>query len=46
MPRVVLRRALDAATGVDAAKIAAQSAKSDIAAKLRRARIAAIEALA
>jgi len=45
MPRVVLRRALGAATGVDAAKIAAQSAKSDIAAKLRRARIAAIEAL-
>jgi tRNA nucleotidyltransferase (CCA-adding enzyme) len=45
MPRVVLRRALGAATGVDAAKIAAQSAKPDIAAKLRRARIAAIEAL-
>src|SRR5206468_3389413 len=45
MPRVVLRRALGAAAGVDAAKIAAQSAKSDIAAKLRRARIAAIEAL-
>ena len=31
--------------GVDAAKIAAQSVKSDIAARLRRARIAAIEAL-
>ena len=30
---------------VDAAKIAARSAKSDIAAKLRRARIAAIEGL-
>ena len=45
MPRVVLRRALGAAAGVDAAKIAAQSAKSDIAAKLSRARIAAIEAL-
>ena len=45
MPRVVLRRALGAATGVDAAKIAAQNAKSDIAAKLRRARIAAIGAL-
>jgi tRNA nucleotidyltransferase (CCA-adding enzyme) len=44
MPRVVLRRALAAAAGVDAAKIAAQSAKADIAAKLRRARIAAIEA--
>jgi tRNA nucleotidyltransferase (CCA-adding enzyme) len=45
MPRVVLRRALAAAAGVDAAKIAAQSAKSDIPAKLRRARIAAIEEL-
>jgi len=45
MPRVVLRRALAAAAGVDAAKVAAQSAKSDIAAKVRRARIAAIEAL-
>jgi hypothetical protein len=45
MPRVVLRRALAAAAGVDAAKIAAQSAKADIAVKLRRARIAAIEAL-
>jgi len=45
MPRVVLRRALAAAAGVDAAKIAARSAKSDIAAKLRRARTAAIEAL-
>ncbi len=43
MPRLVLRRALAAAAGVDAAKIAAQSAKSDIAAKLRRARVAAIE---
>ncbi len=46
MPRQVLRRALAAAAGVDAAKIAAQSAKSDIATKLRRARIAAIEELA
>ncbi len=46
MPRQVLRRALAAAAGVDAATIAAQSAKSDIAAKLRRARIAAIEELA
>src|SRR5258706_607324 len=45
VPRVVLRRALGAATGVDAAKIAAQGAKPDIAARLRRARIAAIEAL-
>ena len=46
MPRVVLRRSLAAAAGVEAAKIAAESAKSDIAPKLRRARIAAIEALA
>jgi len=45
MPRLVLRRARAAAAGVDAAKIAARSAKSDIAAKLRRARIAAIEEL-
>jgi len=45
MPRVVLRRALAAAAGIDAAKIAARSEKPDIAAKLRRARIAAIEAL-
>jgi tRNA nucleotidyltransferase (CCA-adding enzyme) len=45
MPRVVLRRALAAATGVDAAKIAAQSPKPDIPESLRRARIAAIEAL-
>ena len=45
MPRLVLRRALAAAAGVDAAKIAAQSAKPDIAAKLRRARVAAIEEL-
>jgi len=44
MPRAVLRRSLAAAAGVDAAKIAAQSAKPDIAARLRRARIAAIEA--
>lgn len=46
MPRVILRRALAAATGVDAGKIAARSAKADIAAKVRSARIAAIEALA
>jgi tRNA nucleotidyltransferase (CCA-adding enzyme) len=43
LPRLVLRRALAAAAGVDAAKIAAHSAKPDIASKLRRARIAAIE---
>ena len=46
MPRVLLRRALGAATGVDAGKIAARSAKTEIPARLRRARIAAIEALA
>jgi len=46
MPRVLLRRALAAATGVDSEEIAARSEKADIAAKLRRARIAAIEALA
>jgi len=45
-PRAVLRRALGAATDVDAGKIAARSAKGDIAAQVRRARIAAIEALA
>ena len=46
MPGVLLRRALGAATGVDAGRIAAGSAKDEIAARLRRARIAAIEALA
>ena len=46
MPRVLLRRALGAAAGVDAGRIAARSAKDEIAANLRRARIAAIEALA
>ena len=46
MPRALLRRALGAATRVDASKIAARSAKADIAAQVRRARIAAIEALA
>jgi tRNA nucleotidyltransferase (CCA-adding enzyme) len=45
-PRAILLRSLGAATGVDAGKIAARSAKDEIAAKLRRARIAAIEALA
>jgi tRNA nucleotidyltransferase (CCA-adding enzyme) len=45
MPRVILRRALGAASSVDAAAIAGPSAKADIAAKLRRARTAAIEAL-
>jgi tRNA nucleotidyltransferase (CCA-adding enzyme) len=46
MPRVVLRRVHGAAAGVDAGKIAARSAKNEIAPTLRRARIAAIEALA
>jgi len=46
MPGVLLRRALGAAAGVDAGRIAAGSAKDEIAARLRRARIAAIEALA
>jgi tRNA nucleotidyltransferase (CCA-adding enzyme) len=45
VPRVLLRRALGAAAGVDAGKIAAGSAKDEIATKLRRARIAAIEKL-
>jgi tRNA nucleotidyltransferase (CCA-adding enzyme) len=43
-PRAVMRRALGAATGVDAAGIAGSSAKPDIAAKVRSARLAAIEA--
>jgi len=38
----ILRRALAAADGVDAAKIAAHSASGEIPAELRRARIAAI----
>ena len=46
MPRAILRRALGAATGVDAGRIAARSAQADIAAKVHRARIAAIEELA
>jgi tRNA nucleotidyltransferase (CCA-adding enzyme) len=46
MPRAILRRSLGAATGVDASKIAARNAKADIAAQVRSARIAAIEALA
>jgi tRNA nucleotidyltransferase (CCA-adding enzyme) len=43
LPRTVLQRARVAASAVDAGKVAAQSAKSDIAAEIRRARIAAIE---
>jgi tRNA nucleotidyltransferase (CCA-adding enzyme) len=44
-PRVLLRRTLGAAAAVDAGKIAARSAKDEIAGRLRRARIAAIEKL-
>ena len=44
-PRVALRRALAAAAGVDAGAIAAGSVKTDIPAKVREARVAAIEAL-
>jgi tRNA nucleotidyltransferase (CCA-adding enzyme) len=43
--RTVLRRALAAAAGVDAAAIASQGEKPEIAARVRRARIAAIETL-
>ena len=42
-PGAVLRRALAAAGGVDAAAIASRSEKSAVAAEIRRARIAAIE---
>jgi len=42
-PRAVLRRALAAAAGVDAAAIASQAEKPEIAARVRRARAAAIE---
>jgi tRNA nucleotidyltransferase (CCA-adding enzyme) len=42
-PRAVLLRALAAAAGVDAAAIASRSEKSEIAAGVRRARLAAIE---
>jgi hypothetical protein len=38
-----LRRALAAAAGVDAGAIASQGGKADIAARVRRARVAAIE---
>ena len=41
-PGVVLRRSLAAAAGVDAAAIASRSEKPEIAADIRRARIAAI----
>lgn len=42
-PRVVLRRALAAATEIDAQGIAAKSKPAEIAVKVRRARLAAIE---
>jgi tRNA nucleotidyltransferase (CCA-adding enzyme) len=42
-PAAVLRSALRAAAGVDAGTIASQGEKSDVAARVRRARIAAIE---
>jgi tRNA nucleotidyltransferase (CCA-adding enzyme) len=42
-PAAVLRGALRAAAGVDAGAIASQGEKSDVAARVRRARIAAIE---
>jgi tRNA nucleotidyltransferase (CCA-adding enzyme) len=42
-PASALRDALRAATGVDAGAIASQGEKSDVAARVRRARIAAIE---
>jgi tRNA nucleotidyltransferase (CCA-adding enzyme) len=43
LPATVLRRALAAALGVDAAAIASRGGKADIAARVRRARVAAIE---
>jgi tRNA nucleotidyltransferase (CCA-adding enzyme) len=42
-PRAALGRALAAASGVDAGAIAAQGSKPDVAARVRRARVAAIE---
>ena len=41
-PRAALGRALAAASGVDAGAIAAQGSKPDVAARVRRARVAAI----
>jgi tRNA nucleotidyltransferase (CCA-adding enzyme) len=43
LPATALRRALAAAAGVDAAAIASRGDKADIAARVRRARVAAIE---
>jgi len=42
-PAVALRRALAAAAGVDAGAIASRGERSDVAARVRRARVAAIE---
>jgi len=42
MPRAILRRALAAACGVDAATLAGESTGGEIPARLRRARVAAI----
>jgi tRNA nucleotidyltransferase (CCA-adding enzyme) len=42
-PRAALGRAIAAASGVDAGAIAAQGSKPDVAARVRRARVAAIE---
>ena len=44
-PAAVLRRALAAAAGVDAGEIAARGEKSDVAARIRRARASAIGTL-
>jgi len=45
MPGVVLGRALAAAQAVDAAALAVRGEKPDIAARIRRARVAAIESI-
>jgi tRNA nucleotidyltransferase (CCA-adding enzyme) len=44
-PAAVLRRALAAAVGVDAGEIAARGEKSDVAARIHRARVAAVGSL-
>lgn len=45
LPAAMLRRALAAAAGVDAGEIAGRAEKSEIAARIRRARVMAIERL-
>jgi tRNA nucleotidyltransferase (CCA-adding enzyme) len=42
-PGAVLRRALGAAAGIDAGAIASRGGKSDVAERVRRARVAAVE---